>query len=338
MSIAEHRMNQDLTLINPVTSAQSAWKRAFWWIQVLVTCALVFALCQICRWDRMANVWSSGDPRLWLACVVLLNLNLLAGGLALLMLIRGEGKKFSWPRFLLDYAHVQSLSQLTPGQMGEAMLPYLRGGATVPPGTIAAGLLLQRIVAMLIVSISALSFAASWIKPVYFVAQIGVVVLGSIAITYLIGHSGARARFNAIVGRRYGPVLNGFYDSWVQMLQEKKLHRLLPHVLLMIFRFATMVVANYVVYLSFGISIPLPDLTGIIAVATLATVVPISLNGLGIIEAVMVLSLRQHGLSSEEVLSVCVMGRSLSMLTFLNWSLIFWMVGWSEYRSRQPAV
>jgi uncharacterized protein (TIRG00374 family) len=338
MSVAEHHMSPELKSINDLSRVPSVWKRVFWGGQVLVTCALVFALCQICSWDRMANVWSSGDPRLWLACVVLLNLNLLAGGLALVVLIRGEGKKFSWPRFLLDYAHIQSLSQLTPGQMGEAMLPYLRGGATIPPGTIAAGLLLQRIVAMLIVAVTAVCFASSWISPGYVVAQIGVVVLGCIGITYLIHHDGARARFNATFGRRFGPILTGFYGSWMEMTQEKRLHRLLPHVLLMSFRFATMVVANYVAYLSFGISIPLTALAGIIAVTTLATVVPISLNGLGIVEAVMMLSLRQYGLSSEEVLSVCVMGRSLSMLTFLNWSLIFWMVGWSEYRSRQPVA
>ena len=336
--MSERHVNQKLTSIDSATPVHSFWKRAFWWFQAIVTCALVVALFRMCQWDRVASVWNSGDPRLWLVCVVFLNLNLLAGALALLMLIRGEGNKFSWPRFLLDYAHVQSLSQLTPGQMGEAMLPYLRGGATIPPGTIAAGLLLQRIVAMLIVAVTAVCFASSWISPSYVVAQIGVVVLGCIGITYLIHHDGARARFNATFGRRFGPILTGFYGSWMEMTQEKRLHRLLPHVLLMSFRFATLVLANYVVYLSFGISIPLTALAGIIAVTTLATVVPISLNGLGIVEAVMVLSLRQYGLSSEEVLSVCVMGRSLWMLTFLNWSLIFWMVGWSEYRSRQPAA
>lgn len=326
-------MSQKLTSIHHGSPVRSVWKRRFCWFQAVVTVTLVIVLCRICQWDRMASVWTSGDPRLWLVCIIFLNLSLLAGGLALLVLIRGEGREFSWLRFLLDYAHVQSLSQLTPGQLGEAMLPYLRGGATVPPGTIAAGLVLQRIVAMLIVSVTAVWFASSWIRPGYFIAQIGVVVAGCIAVAYLIGHDGARARFNAVVGRRYGAVLDGFYHSWVRMLQEKRLRRLLPHVLLMIFRFATMVVAGYVVYLSFGISIPLPALTGIIAATTLATVVPISFNGLGIVEGIMVLSLHRYGVSSEEVLLVSVVGRSLGMLNFLSWSVLFWIVGWGENRS-----
>jgi uncharacterized protein (TIRG00374 family) len=337
MSIAEHRMNQDLTLINPVTSAQSVWKRAFWWIQVLVTCALVFALCQMCRWDRMANVWTSGDPRLWLVSVIFLNLCLLAGGVALLVLIRPNGRKFSGIRFLLDYAHVQFLCQVTPGQIGELMLPYMHGSATIPPGTTAAGLLLQRIVAMLIVAVTAVCFASSRISSEYVIAQSGFVILGCIAMTSLISHGGARARFNAIVGHRYGPILNGFYGSWLEMTRENRMRRMLPHVSLMALRFAMSVLGSYFIFLSLGVSVPLAALTGVLAIATLATAIPISLNGLGIVESVTVLSLRHYGPEAEEILSACVLGRGLMMLVLLSWSFLFWIVRWNEQRASQAA-
>ena len=222
-------------------------------------------------------------------------------------------------------------------EIGEAMLPFMHSSATVPPGTIAAGLLLQRIVAVLIVSVIAVSFASAWMTPGYIATQVGVVLLCCIAIAYLIGHDGARARFNTVVGRRYGPILNGFYASWVEMLQEKRFRRLLPHVLLMLFRFATVVLSYYVVYLSFGISIPFLALTGILAISTLATIVPISLNGLGIVEAILVMSLRRYAVDPAEVLSVCLMGRSLWMLVLLSWSMLFWMVRWCEPRASQTA-
>ena len=338
MSVAEHHMSPELTSINDLSRVRSVWKRVFWGGQAVVTGALVVALYRMCDWNHLSAIWTSGDPRLWLVYVVFLNLSLLAGGLALLVLIRGDGKKLPAARFLLDYAHVQSLSQITPGQMGEALLPYMHSSATIPPGTIAAGLLLQRIVAVLIVSVIAVSFASAWMTPSYIATQVGAVGLCCIAIASLIGHEGARARFNAFVGRRYGPILSGFFGSWVKMLQEKRLRRLLPHVFLMVFRFAAMVMANYVMFLSFGISIPVFVLTGTIAVAVLATIIPISFGGLGIVEGVMVLSLGHAGVSSEEVLSVCVMGRCLSIFSLLNWSFLFWVVGWSEFRSNQPAA
>ena len=338
MSVAEHHMSQELTSINDLSRVPSVWKPVFWWVQAVVTGALVVVLYRMCDWNHLSAIWTSGDPRLWLVCVVFLNLSLLAGGLALLVLIRGDGKKLPAARFLLDYAHVQSLSQITPGQMGEALLPYMHSSATIPPGTIAAGLLLQRMVAMLIVAINAVCFGSSWMTTGHVAAPIGLMVLGFITITSLIGHEGARARFNAVVGRRYGPILNGFFGSWVKMLQEKRLRCLLPHVFLMVCRFAAMVMANYVMFLSFGISIPVFVLTGTIAVTVLATIIPISFGGLGIVEGVMVLSLEHAGISSEEVLSVCMMGRCLSIFSLLNWSFLFWVVGWSEFRSNQPAA
>ena len=193
--------------MNLVLADQSRWKRGIWWFQAFVSCAHIILLSRTCHWDRLAIIWTSGDPRLWLIAVGFTNLSLLAGGLALLVLIRPDGKKFSGPRFLLDYAHVQSLCQVTPGQIGEVMLPFMRGSATVPPGTIAAGLLLQRMVAVLVIAVAAVCFASPWITPGYVIVQFFVVILGCTAITYLIGHDGARARFNAVVGRRYGPIL-----------------------------------------------------------------------------------------------------------------------------------
>lgn len=300
-----------------------------------MTCALVLTLWRMCQWDHLATIWTSSDPRLWLVCVLLLNLGLLAGGLALLVLIRGDGNELSGPRFLLNYAHVQSLSQLTPGQIGEAMLPYMHASGNVSPGTIAAGLLLQRIVAMFLVAVTAVCLAPSWISTGYIAAQIGGVIFGCIAIAYLIGHEGARARFNTIVGGRYGPILSGFYGSWMQMLRNNRWHRLLPHVCFMIFRFVFVVLTYFVVYISFGISIPLPALTGITAVTILATIVPISLNGLGVTEAIMMLSLQPHGISAEEVFSACVMGRSLWMLVLFSWSCLYWIIGWGDCRRSQ---
>ena len=302
-----------------------------------MTVTLAIMLCRICQWDRMASVWTSGDPRFWLIAAGFTNLSLLAGGLALLVLIRPDGRKFSGIRFLLDYAHVQSLCQVTPGQIGELMLPYMHGSATIPPGTIAAGLLLQRIVAVLIVAVTAVCFASSWLTPGYIIAQIGVVILGCIAMTALIGHVGARARFNAIVGQRYGPILKGFYGSWLEMTRENRMRRMLPHVSLMAFRFAMSVLGSYVIFLSLGVSVPLAPLTGILAIATLATAIPISLNGLGIVESVTVLSLRHYGPEAEEILSACVLGRSLIMLVLLSWSFLFWIVRWNEQRASQAA-
>ena len=329
-------MDQELTSLNPAPWVSSVWKRVFWCFQAAVTCALVLVLCRMCQWDRLATVWSSGDPRLWVIGVVLLNLSLLAGAFALLVLVRIGGQGFRWPRFVLDYAHVQSLCQVTPGQIGEALLPFMHGSAAVPSGAIAAGLLLQRMVAVLIVSVTAVCFASSWTGLGNVIAYVVAGIIGCTTIAYLISHDGARAAFNRVIGRRCGPILSGFYCSWLQMVREDRMRRLLPHVSLMIFRFAATVLSSYFVFLSFEIAVPIFELTGILAIATLATVVPISLNGLGIVEAVIVLALRPYGLRSEEILSACVTGRGLSLLVLLGWSLLFWMVRWSEHRTGRP--
>ena len=303
-----------------------------------MTCGLIVLLCYMCRWDRLAMVWSVGDRGLWLVTIVLLNLSLLAGALALYLLVRDGNSEILWTHFVLDYAHVQAICQVTPGQLGEALLPYMNRSTTAQPGTIVAGLVMQRIVAVLVVSLAAVVFCSSWMRPDALIAFTGGGVLFCVVVACLIGHTGIRAAANHFIGKRCGPVLNGFYSAWQKIVHENRTRRLLPHALLMILRYGATVTASYVVFRSFDISVPYFALTGVLAVATLATLIPISLSGLGVVEAVTVLSLRSYGVNSEEILAACLVGRGLTLIVLLNWSLVFWTVRWTSHRSTQRAA
>jgi len=277
------------------------------------------------------EIWRYFDAAYILASASMIILSMVTGGLALLVLFASKSHLAWWGRFTLDYFYVQALCQLTPAQAGEVALPYVAGRGRFAPGEIAAGLVIQRMISLGIVFLVAVAGARRWADSsvLWAIGAVGLVIC--LAFAAVITNARARSWLNEMVGRRFGPILYGFHDTWIGVFRDRR-GRLLLHVMLMVARFVMGVVATYAMLLAFGIVVPFQNVAALSALANLASVIPISVNGVGVVESIFVVALADYGYGTEQVLAASLAGRLLSILILLICSAAYWFLQGREGR------
>lgn len=296
-------------------------------LQLLVTLLILGFLLRDTSLDdlrRLREHWAPGY--IWVSAALTV-LGGVAGAAALLALF---DLRNHWPwrgRFALDYLYVQALCQLTPAQMGEAALPYIASRGRFSTGEVAAALVIQRLVALLIVVVAALTGAGRWAPAGYLWGAALAVVGAGVVLMALISNARVRARINETIGRRFGPILAGFYEAWRSMLRDRP-GRLVLHVVFMVLRYAITIGGSYAVLAAFGIQVPFAELAALTAVAVLASLAPLTINGVGITEGIFVLALAGYGYSSEKVLVACLAGRLMTALVMAACAALYLALEW----------
>jgi uncharacterized protein (TIRG00374 family) len=298
-------------------------------LPVLVTVALLGLLLRSCSWEKAVDMWLHFDAGYLAASVLLMTASVAGGAIALLILFELKGRLAWWGRFTVDYFYVQALCQLTPAQAGEVVLPYVSGRGRFAPGEIAASLVIQRMVSLGIIVLVAVIGAGRWAERSFLWSAAALVLLSCLAAIAIIRNYTARSWLSELVNRRFGPVLYGFYDTWTSVLRDRR-GRLLSHIILMMGRFALTVASSYAVLMAFGVAAPFWELAALSALATLAVLVPISINGIGVTEGIFVAGLADDGYGTEPVLAACLAGRVMVIFTFLAWSGAYWFLRWRE--------
>lgn len=281
--------------------------------QLAVTAAILWLLLRHVTWDDLVQMRDRIAPGYLGVAALLTLVTGFSGAAALLVLFDMGGRARQRLLFAFDYLYVQALCQLTPAQMGEAALPYVASRGRFKPGEIAAALVVQRFAALLIVVIAALLGAGRWAPSSYLWGIAGAVLLVCVALGLLIAHAGVRGWINQQVGRRFGPILAGFYDAWRAMLRDRPA-RLGLHLGLMVLRFGLSVAGSYALFQAFDIQVPFAELLALSALAVLASLAPVTINGVGITEGVFVLALSGYGYAPEVVVASCLAGRVMTAL------------------------
>lgn len=81
--------------------------------------------------------------------------------------------------------------------------------------------------------------------------------------------------------------------------------------------------ANYLYFLSIGIKVPILELIQIYTIVRLISLLPISINSLGITEGLYIVLFGLIGISSVDALTVALLGRVLLMLVSLSGGFVF---------------
>ena len=294
-------------------------------VPIIVTAALVIVLVRACRWQNVVELWQYSQPAYLLLVFALLSAAAGFGGASLLVLLGRTGRLGFSARFMLDYFYIQSLCQLTPAQAAEIALPYVAGRGRFAPGEIAASLVVQRMTAFWLIMLVASWGADRWIGTGVLWVAAGLGALGSGTATALISATGVRRRVNDFVGRYFGSILAGFYETWCSFFRERRT-RLAAHVALMAVRLLAVLAAGYASLQAFGIEAPFWLVSAAMAVAMLASMLPISLNGIGVVEGILVAALAGRGFGVERVLAASLAGRIISLVSALGWAGLYWFV------------
>ena len=298
-------------------------------MQLLVTLALFTLLLRSTTWEKAVQMWQQFDAGYLAAAIGFITISTTMGAIALLVLFELKGHPAWWARFTVDYFYVQALCLLTPAQAAEAALPYIAGRERFAPGEIAACLLIQRMIALGIIVLVAVAGAGRWATPALLWGAAGLVLLACLTAIAIIGTASVRTRLNEFVTRHFGSILFGFYDTWTSVFRDRQ-GRLLTHVLLMICRFFIGVGSIYATLMAFDVTVPFWEMSALAALATLSVLVPISINGLGVVEGIFVIGLADYGYGTEQVLAACLAGRVLSILTLLVWSALYFFLRWRD--------
>lgn len=303
-------------------------------VPIIVTTLLLGVLASACSWQNVTELWHDVHPIYLLFTLGLVTAAAGLGAISLLLLFGPKEHPLWWARFTLDYLYVQALCQLTPAQAGEIALPYIARRSRFAPGEIAASLVIQRMVAFWLIVLLAIAGgdrlnlgAALW-----FAAAVG--ASGCASAAFLIASGPVRNRVNRLADRYVGPVLGGFHDTWRSVFRKRRT-RLALHILLMAARLAVTNFALYAAFMALGITPPLLTFAGASAVAMLAAMVPISVNGIGVVEGVFVTTLAGMGYGTERVLIASLASRIVSIAAALGWAGLYWAAG--HYGKSQPA-
>jgi uncharacterized membrane protein YbhN (UPF0104 family) len=292
-------------------------------LPVAVTLGLLALLLMSCDWEKVAEISRNIDVAYAALALIVLVLGIATGSVALWILF-GSAHRFVWlGQFTLDYFYVQSLCQFTPAQAAEAALPYIAGRGRFAPGEILAGLVIQRMTSLGVVLAFTVIGAGKVTSRSTLLIAVTVTLSICLAVTGLITNGRTRGWLNELVGRRFGPVASGFYDTWVDVFHRGR-GRLLIHIVLMVTRFVAGVGATFAMFLAFGIAVPFWVLSALLAVATLASSFPISVNGIGVSEGIFVTALANYGYGTEQVLGASLAARLLVIATFSVFSVAYW--------------
>ena len=99
----------------------------------------------------------------------------------------------------------------------------------------------------------------------------------------------------------------------IALYREKKYAVMITFVVSLVF-YASLVIFQYLTFASLGIDIPFKEVILIAPIIPLISLLPISLNGIGIAEGAFVIMYTQLGVSPEEALAAALLRRILLLL------------------------
>ena len=300
---------------------RSAWKRLLPAVRVAFGVALVFGLALFLDWRAILQAMATAEPIWWLGSAVIYVGHLGLGYWALIVLLPKVGRRERL-RGMLTYGAVQAAALFTPARAAEAALPFALCSKQVTAGQVAAGLVLQRLVGLLVLFTLAVMAGSRLLGEVgWAVAGVAVVAIVATA-TATIACRPVRSWVGGIVETRFHVTLPGFHKHYSAILNEGK-RRLAVHSIIMLLRAILNAAASYLVLLSFGVYIPFFFWVGVVAAAALAGLVPITPSGLGVSEGLVVFGLAAHGYQPEPILSTCLVSRAICVLVSSLFAFVY---------------
>lgn len=291
-------------------------------LQLVVTCSLFAVVVANCDWQEMGALWKTADWSWCVLCAVLQLAYIALGWCSLALLIDATRTLRAWTQGMVHYAAVQVFAAYTPGRIGEAVLPYSLSNPETRSPEIAASLLLQRVVGMVLLVLFGAGSLACGIDlgvsvPFY-------VSTASLGIGALVACAAFRwAHKNpAKTSDRLRDWLDCFGASWSDTLGGHR-GNLAAHVGVMTFRCFTSFAAWQCILLSFGASIPFTNVILLVCCLNLAAAVPISIAGIGVTDAVMAIGLSTVGYGPELAVALCLAGRGIHAVTAGLWLLLY---------------
>jgi uncharacterized protein (TIRG00374 family) len=303
------------------------------WLKLIVAISLFAILFQLVDWRKSASILASASASLTIAAIAMSVIGLILSAYRWNVLLRAHS---------IWISHLDSIRFYWIGSFFSNYLPSNVGGdivrATIAarPGKlaqVAASIVVERITGLTVLLL--LSVCALLLRPEYFSAggllpflwagvifALGIIFASAVSserLTNLIDHFGHRAvrpPIQKIMGKigKLVTAVNYYHNKPQTVLRT---------LLLAIVFYGTAIAFQYLVITAIGANLPIREVMLVAPLIPLVSIIPLSLNALGLAEGAFVLFYTQAGLSPTEALAAALLRRLVLLLVSVIGGLIW---------------
>lgn len=280
------------------------------------TAGLILLVYLVIRYDPLAigKSFIQSDIPILLTVILLYILQCILSAVAMLVLLGSppQGGVSVWGRLRVLLA-IQPLALAIPGRLSDlGLVPLLE--THYKRGKIVSAILVDKLISLLILGLltpMVLNIATRKETLSWFFGS-AILVAGSIATPIVLLNQRIRSTANHFILKRYPALLAGFGESLEGLIMESK-QKLLANFVLTA---AKILLNGFIIALlarNAGVVVTIPTAIAIVVSGQIATLLPISVMGIGIADGSVVLLFALNGLSEAAAITICLMGRVISV-------------------------
>ena len=240
-----------------------------------------------------------------------------SGWLSLFVLL---GMSHATRASLAGYSWIQAFSGFTPGRAGDLLIPVALKTDGLESVRLLAVTVVQRITNLWVILFSAAIAFFVNLRDWRSLLVVAAVCIGGCCVAPMV----------AIVSKALPRRWKGLHDAGQRLqlaIRATRRSVAVSHVLLVMLRFAANCAVGYVTIRALNVAVPVSSYLEAFTLAAFVTLVPVSLSGIGISEAVMWKMLAGYGCTVEVILAGGLVSRGLLVVVPLVISGVVWGLG-----------
>jgi uncharacterized protein (TIRG00374 family) len=301
-------------------------------LKISISAGLICYLIWLIDWGRAANAIQQADKQLFLLAPCSILLGMTASSYRWILILRDHAIAFAFRTAYRGYLVGNFYSIFLPGVIGGDVvrIVYCVKETRCDIAVASASVFVER--ASGIIAICGFMFVASWLFAGHFPGELVTslqtpvqLFSGSLFLGLIIFMAGARFIRARVPSDKWRNPVGRFLQSGLMTIADLKWTTFISVLLLSAFFQSGDIVGTFILSKAIGISLPLHVFFVFVPIIYFATVLPISMGGIGVREGTIVILLSQLGV--EHSMSI-----TLSFLIFLNRVLIGGFGGIVQYR------
>jgi len=275
----------------------NGWKRVKDLLKVLVSLVIIYVLI---RNIGLEKIWLAlKSTNLWILLLVLpIKLfSLLLNGVNITLFLRAIDKKIRFWRIVVWSNLAWSIGLFFPGRVGEFSIIYFLKSEGVEFGESTAVALLDKMTTFFVLSVLSIIgvfYYFNFTSALWLAGILLIMMIGSVTIVL---NARLRGLVKEYLLRKYARLFKGFNDSFRRILGNRKM--MLGNTLVTAVKWFFSFSSFSVIFLSLGAAVKVTDVMMISSLATIISLIPISMGGIGLREYTAVYLFNGLGISPE---------------------------------------
>ncbi len=257
---------------------------------------------------------------IFLIAYVFLLLSHFLDSLNVYMLIDTLKNKIKYSDFFAYYTNSRIASLFLPGRIGDFSLTFFTKRHKISIGESGAVLLLDKIITLIIYSLlAAVGFYILLdMNIIVYLLLFGIV--GIVALIILLNNKVRQFIRKKILGKR-AVIFKGFSKFFFDIVKKHKI-RLLLNILNTFLRITVLSISYYFIFLSLGVELALFSIILVESIISIAIMIPITINGMGVKESIGIFLYGILLVSSEITAARYV----LSIILYYSFAFILYLI------------